>query len=93
MACNIAIESIPGAPIMDEKKNQYVGEALFCRAYNYLELVANFGGVPLVLEMLSSSEMDKVRASKEEVYQQIEADLKTAIHKVSSSCLTASLLC
>lgn len=85
MACNIAIESIPGAPIMDEKKNQYVGEALFCRAYNYLELVANFGGVPLVLEMLSSSEMDKVRASKEEVYQQIEADLKTAIHKVSSS--------
>lgn len=47
MACNIAINSIPEAPISEDKKKSYVGEALFCRAYNYLDLVGNFGGVPL----------------------------------------------
>lgn len=85
MACNIAINSIPVAPVSEDKKMQYVGEALFCRAYNYLDLVANFGGVPLVLEMLSSGNMNKVRQSSEVIYQQIEDDLKSALHKVSAS--------
>lgn len=82
MACNIAVKSIASAPIPDDKKNQYVGEALFCRAYNYLDLVANFGGVPLVLEMLSSTEMNLERESAETIYGQIEDDLERAIRLV-----------
>lgn len=85
MACNIAINSIPEAPISEDKKKSYVGEALFCRAYNYLDLVGNFGGVPLVLKMLSSNDMNLGRSSKEEIYQQIENDLKSAVHMVNTT--------
>lgn len=85
MSCNIAINSIPTSPISEGQKEQYVGEALFLRAYNYLELVLNFGDVPLILNVLSSNEMDKERDSKEVIYRQIESDLKTALHKVKTS--------
>ena len=85
MSCNIAINSIPEAPISEDKKKAYVGEALFCRAYNYLDLVGNFGGVPLVLKMLSSNDMNLGRSSKEEIYQQIESDLKSAVHMVNTT--------
>lgn len=84
-ACNIAIGAIPNAPINDKLKEQYMGEALFLRAYNYWDLVCNFGDVPLVLTTLSTSEMDKVRESKEVIYQQIESDLKSALLKVKGS--------
>lgn len=85
MGCNIAINSIPKSPIAESQKEQYIGEALFLRAYNYLDLVANFGDVPLVLNVLSSNEMDKERVGKEIVYRQIEQDLKAALWKVKTS--------
>ena len=85
MGCNIAINSIPNSPISEGQREQYIGEALFLRAYNYLDLVSNFGDVPLILNVLSSSEMDKERDSKERIYQQIESDLKTALLKVKTS--------
>lgn len=85
MACNIAINSIPEASVNEDKKNQYIGEALFLRAYNYLDLVANFGDVPLVLKNLSSDQMNQVRESKEKVYLQIENDLKTALLNLPDS--------
>lgn len=78
--CNIALERIPEAPVSQEKIDQYVGEALFLRAYNYFELVNNFGGVPLITEFLTTSEMNAGRATVEEVYRQIEADLDSAMH-------------
>ena len=52
-ACNIAIEGIQKSSIDDELKKQYIGESLFFRAYNYYDLVNNFGGVPLVLKPLN----------------------------------------
>lgn len=85
MACNLAINKIPNSPINDPAKQQLIGEALFMRAYNYYQLVCNFGGVPLILTTLSSSEMDKERATAEQVYTQIEIDLKAAINKVKPS--------
>lgn len=85
MGCNIAINAIPNSPISESQKEQYTGEALFLRAYNYLDLVANFGDVPLILEVLSTGEMNKERDSKEIIYQQIESDLKAALRKVKTS--------
>lgn len=85
MSCNIAIESLPEAPISEEKKKCYIGEALFCRAYNYLDLVCNFGGVPKVDRMLASSEMNLGRVSKEEIYAFIEDDLRKAIQMVNTT--------
>ena len=84
-ACNIAINSIPGSPISNALKEQYIGEALFMRAYNYYDLVNNFGDVPLVLNTLSLSEMDKTKETKENVYKQIEIDLKSALNKLKTS--------
>lgn len=84
-ACNLAINYIPGAPVTDAQRDQFVGEALFMRAYNYYHLVINFGGVPLILTTLSTSEMNKERVSKEEIYSQIESDLKAALPKVKTS--------
>lgn len=81
-ACNIAINAIPNAPVTDELKEQYIGEALFMRAYNYYDLVNNFGEVPLVLTTLSPNEMNQVKESKEVIYKQIETDLKSALTKV-----------
>lgn len=84
-ACNIAINTIPSSPINEAYKDQFIGEALFMRAYNYYDLVNNFGDVPLILTILSSNEMNKVKDSKEKVYLQIENDLKSALAKVKSS--------
>lgn len=50
-----------------------------------MDLVGNFGGVPLVLKMLSSNDMNLGRSSKEEIYQQIENDLKSAVHMVNTT--------
>jgi hypothetical protein len=77
-SCNNAIARIPDAPINEDEKATLVAEAKFCRAYNYYELVNNFGGVPLVVTPLSPDEMTLPRASKEDVYAQIFADLKDA---------------
>lgn len=85
MGCNIAISSIPASPISEAQKQQYVGEALFLRAYNYLDLVCNFGDVPLILEVLSTNQMDKERSAKEVVFEQIEKDLKAALPKVKTA--------
>lgn len=73
--CNQAIHRIPNSKISDELKDKYIGEALFLRAYNYLELVNNFGALPLCLEELSTSQLDKVRSPKEDIYSAIEGDL------------------
>lgn len=77
-ACNVAIEGITKSPISDTQKNQYLGEALFLRAYNYYDLVNNFGGVPLVLSPLGTGDLKLERASKENVYKSIEDDLLKA---------------
>ncbi|MDR0566824.1 MAG: RagB/SusD family nutrient uptake outer membrane protein [Prevotellaceae bacterium] len=76
--CNHAITGIPKAPLGAAEISSLVAQAKFCRAYNYLELVCSFGGVPLVLAPISTSEMTLERAGKDEVYEQIFADLKAA---------------
>jgi hypothetical protein len=81
--CNYAIDRITASPIDGSAIAGLVAQAKFCRAYNYYELVNNFGGVPLALAPLSPEEMTLPRASKEEVYAQIFADLKDAAAALS----------
>ena len=78
-ACNYAIAGIENAPISDAKKARLTAEAKFCRSYEYLELVNNFGGIALVTSPIGTADMNKERATKEEVYAQIFADLKEAV--------------
>lgn len=56
------------------------GEALFLRALYYYGLVTHFGGVPLQLkEIKSSEESFQPRNTADEVYTQIKVDLIAAI--------------
>lgn len=68
--------------LTEERRTQIMGEAYFLRAYHYFTLVKLWGGVPLVLETTKSSDPDQVRlhrATAEEVYNQLLADLDLAI--------------
>ena len=69
-----------------DKDNVY-GQVHFLRAYYYFELVKFFGGVPLFVDkrLLAADSSTLSRASKEEVYAQIESDLLTAIGKLPNS--------
>lgn len=76
---NVAIARIPGIAMDENLKNRYVAEAKFIRAMMYFNLVRFYGGVPLVKdETLSIENVELARASVEEVYNFIEADLKDA---------------
>lgn len=59
-------------------KNEHIAEAKFFRGFAYRTLANMYGGVPLVLEVLSEAKKDYVRATREEVYQQAAADLDFA---------------
>jgi hypothetical protein len=45
---NTLIQALPNANISDDMKNQFLGEALFLRAYYYYELASMYGNVPLL---------------------------------------------
>ncbi|MEJ7739866.1 MAG: RagB/SusD family nutrient uptake outer membrane protein [Chitinophagaceae bacterium] len=61
-------------------KDRCAGEASFLRSLYYFNLVRQFGGVPLVLEPIISSEAVNIkRSTEDQVYTQIVADLKQAI--------------
>ncbi len=72
---NMIVENIE--PINDLRK-RIIGEAKALRAYYYLELVQQFGDLPLVLKGLEPSEFNQVRVPTTEIYAQIEKDLTEA---------------
>ena len=83
--CNLAIEYIEKMEIgIDDKftqsmKNRLLGEAHYLRAYYYFRLVRVFAGVPMPLQVLRASEdWGMPRASVNDVYNQILADLEIA---------------
>lgn len=62
-------------------KDALYGEIYFLRAYYYFELVRFFGGVPVFIDKRLSVSDSKglTRATKQQVYDQIAADLTKAI--------------
>lgn len=76
---NTALGRIDGIEINTELANRYKLECKFIRALMYFNLVRVYGDVPLVLKEISISESyDILREPKENVYNQIIADLKEA---------------
>ena len=45
---NTMIQALPNTSMSDELKSQFLGEALFLRAYYYYELASMYGNVPLL---------------------------------------------
>ena len=75
---NLVIQQAPkGASISPADVARFVAEAKFLRAYNYFWLVRNWGGVPIRTEA-TLTEPNVKRATVEEVYTLILADLKEA---------------
>ncbi len=62
----------------DAIKKIALGEGYFMRAYNYLKLVRQYGGVPLKLTVSNTVQLEFTRASSEEVLSQIIADFTQA---------------
>ncbi len=59
-------------------KKTALGEGYFMRGFNYLRLVSQYGGVPLKLDVSRTVELEFTRATAEEVYKQVIADLTQA---------------
>ena len=70
---------------MDEElRTRLIGEAQFLRAYFYFNLVRWFGDVPLILEPFPTT-FELPRTPRDEVYAQIEADLRAAADVLPAS--------
>ncbi len=66
-------------PITDADRRQLAGEAMVIRAHHYFNLVRLFGGVFLVHENITPAQAKAMnRASVQDIYKLIEADLSTA---------------
>jgi hypothetical protein len=75
---NVLIDAIkasdPKIWVSEDKKNEYLAEAMFFRAYSYRMLVSYFGDVPLVKDVIKAPKTDFVRAPKAEIYKLMEDD-------------------
>ena len=59
-------------------KSTALGEGYFLRAYNYLRLVSQYGGVPLQLTPITTVQLEFTRAAAKDVYAQIISDFTNA---------------
>jgi hypothetical protein len=78
-SANSIIDRLEENTVLTEKEKKLVAaEAHFFRAFGYRNLVYLFGGVPLLLNEVTAPTTDFVRATKEEVINQIVSDLLIA---------------
>ncbi len=76
---NSVLENVPGMNISQEKKNKYLGEAYFLRAYHHFNLVINWGSVPLRTSTANTmADTQSPRASIQQLWEQIINDLESA---------------
>lgn len=96
--CNTVINNVRAVndPAMTaDRKEEIVGEASFIRAFMYFQAVQLWGSVPLQLKevkTVSAANLNEIypqifpaRATQEEVYAQIIADLETALTRVRTT--------
>lgn len=73
---NTLIQALPNTAMSDNLKNQFLGEALFLRAYYYYELASMYGNVPLLTvptgELITQGDVS-------ELWGQMLQDLRDAI--------------
>ncbi|MDX1937593.1 MAG: RagB/SusD family nutrient uptake outer membrane protein [Flavihumibacter sp.] len=83
---NLIIENATAsASTADAIKKTALGEGYFLRAYNYLRLVSQFGGVPLKTKSSNTVELEFTRAEPKDVYAQIIADFTQAYNLLGNT--------
>ena len=79
---NIVLKYVPTVSMTDTvRRRQITGEARFIRALCYFNLVRAYGGVPLrttPVESGAPADVNLARATSDQVYAQVVADLTTA---------------
>jgi starch-binding outer membrane protein, SusD/RagB family len=76
---NATLEGIEKAKINEKIKARSIAELKYLRAFQYVELVRNFGAVPLITKTLAVSENTYKRSTPTEVYDFLVKDLQEAI--------------
>lgn len=83
---NQLIESATNiASTSDAIKKTALGEGYFMRAYSYLKLVRQYGGVPLKLKPSTTVELEFSRATAEEVLKQVIDDFTQAYNLLGNT--------
>jgi hypothetical protein len=89
---NQLIESATAiASTNDAIKKTALGEGYFLRAFNYLKLVNQYGGVPLKLTTSSTVELEFTRATPQQVLEQVIADFTQAYNLLSNAGAPAKI--
>ena len=94
--CNGIIKAVPelveAGTLTSAKGDQYTGEALFFRAFNYMMLVKFFGDVPKNDNYYTdlTQDTDLPRTPKAEILAQIQADLTSAASKLPDAKFAAN---
>ncbi len=87
------VMAVPDSGLTMDRRRGIIAEASFIRAYMYFQLVQLFGDVPLVLNSVTTFNLDILpelfppRAPLAEVYEQIIKDLGTALPDVPVSAV------
>tara|TARA_B100000678_G_C18227216_1_gene509349 strand:+ start:3204 stop:5159 length:1956 start_codon:yes stop_codon:yes gene_type:complete len=68
--------------LSEEVKNRYKGQAYFHRAYRYLNLVYQFGDIPLITKILEVPKQNYYSTKKEEIIEMITSDMEKAVEWV-----------
>jgi hypothetical protein len=76
---NATIQGVQGSSIDAGVKNRCIAELKFLRAFQYWDLVRNWGAVPLITTPLSPAQNTYTRTSADDVYKFIKQDLMEAI--------------
>jgi hypothetical protein len=83
---NLIIQNaMASASTADAIKKTALGEGYFFRAYNYLRLVSQYGGVPLKTTPSTTAELEFTRAAPKDVYTQIIADFNQAYNLLGNT--------
>jgi starch-binding outer membrane protein, SusD/RagB family len=81
---NLLIKSVNESELSNDEKNSVIAEAKFFRAKAYRDMVYLYGGLPLVVEFSSEPVLNRVRATKIEILNQMEKDFRDAANGMLS---------
>ncbi|WP_373511168.1 RagB/SusD family nutrient uptake outer membrane protein, partial [Persicitalea sp.] len=83
-SANSIVDRVKESELTGEQKKLIEAEARFFRAFAYRNLVYLYGGVPLLLEEVTSPKTDFTRASREDILAQIAEDATFAANNLPS---------
>lgn len=84
---NFVVSKVEDVDMSEDSYNQIKGQALFLRSLAYYELATYYQTVPLIIDFASYLDINTMYASnntQDEVFDQIETDLTTAMQMLPS---------